>query len=199
MAKIAKGSVEATPRAAIVRAATTLFGERTYPATSMRDVADEVGVLSGSLYAHIESKEGLLLEIVEGGVQEFLDAVTAAAGSQGTAADRLSAMIRAHIDVVIRDPQRTLVVFHQWRYLGDVAQASVRRRRREYQELFADVVRSGVGDGTFSPDLDVRIAVLALLGSLNWTPEWLSSRGPRAVEDLARDLTDATLSGVLAR
>jgi len=199
LVKITKASTEPTPHAAIVRAATSLFGERTYPATSMRDIASAVGVLSGSLYAHIDSKEELLLEIVDSGVRDFLDAVTAAASSSGSAADRLRAMVHAHIDVVTRDPQRTVVVFHQWRYLSEGAQAAVRQRRRDYQELFADVVAAGVDDGTFAPGLDVRTAVLAILGSLNWTPEWLSSSGPRSVGEVARDLADAMLNGVLRR
>lgn len=199
MAKIIKAAKEATPHAAIVNAATRLFGERSYPATSMRDIANEVGVLSGSLYAHIDSKEGLLLEIVDAGVRDFLDAVSAAAASPGSAADRLEAMVHAHVGVVTADPQRTLVVFHQWRYLGEEPRAAVRRRRRDYQQLFADVVRAGVQDGTFAPDLDAEIAVLSILGSLNWTTEWLSASGPRPLDEVARDLAAAMLNGVLRR
>lgn len=199
MAKITKTSTEPTPHAAIVRVATGLFGTQSYPATSMRDIANAVGVLSGSLYAHIDSKEALLLEIVEAGIDEFFEAVTDASGAYEGAGDRLRAMVRAHIDVVARHPEQTLVVFHQWRYLGEAAQATVRRRRKQYEQVFTDVVQSGMEDSTFAPDLDVRIAVLSVLGSLNWTPEWLSSSGPKPVAKVARELADAMLKGVLGR
>lgn len=61
------------------------------------------------------------------------------------------------------------------------------------------MIQAGVADGTFAPDIDVRIAVLTVLGSLNWTPEWLSSSGPRPVDEVARDLADSMLRGVLGR
>lgn len=199
MAKITKTSTESTPHAAIVRAATEMFGQQSYPATSMRDIGNAVGVLSGSLYAHIESKEALLLQIVDTGIGEFLDAVTQASRAHDGPGDRLRAMVGAHVDVVARHPEQTLVVFHQWRYLGEGAQAVVRRRRKQYEQLFTDVVQAGVVDGTFAPDVDVRIAVLSVLGSLNWTPEWLSSDGPRPVDEVAGELADAMLNGVLGR
>ena len=62
-------------RAAIFSSATRLFGEQGYPGTSMRDIARAVGLLPGSLYAHIQSKEAVLLEIIEGGVDRFNQAV----------------------------------------------------------------------------------------------------------------------------
>jgi AcrR family transcriptional regulator len=199
LAKIIKASGEPTAHAAILRVATELFGEKSYPATSMRDIANAVGVLSGSLYAHIESKEALLLEIVDRGISEFYEAVSQAARAHNGAGDRLTAMVHAHVEVVVRHPEQTLVVFHQWRYLSEPAQAIVRRRRKQYEQLFTDVVRAGLEDGTFAPDLDVRIAVLSVLGSLNWTPEWLSSSGPRSIQKISRELTEAMLGGVLRR
>lgn len=131
LAKITKTSTEASPRAVIIRVATDLFGRQSYPATSMRDIGNAVGVLSGSLYAHIDSKEALLLEIVDTGIREFLDAVSQAAAAHERAGDRLRAMIKAHVHVVARHPEQTLVVFHQWRYLSEGGQATVRQRRKE--------------------------------------------------------------------
>lgn len=199
LVKITTKSASTTPHAAIVSAATQLFGEKSYPATSMRDIANAVGVLSGSLYTHIRSKEALLLEIVETGIGEFIDAVSEVAGANGTPEGRLRAMVNAHSEVVARHPEQTLIVFHQWRYLSEAAQTAVRRRRKEYEQLFTDVVRAGVEDGTFAPGIDVRIAVLSVLGSLNWTPGWLSADGPRTVDEVASDLADAMLKGVRGR
>lgn len=199
MAKITKTSGEPTPRAAIVRAAAELFGRQSYPATSIRDIANAVGVLPGSLYAHIESKEALLLEIVDTGIGEYLDAVSRAARAHEGAGDRFLAMVRAHLGIVARNPEQTLVVFRQWRYLSEPAQSVVRRRRKQYEQLFTDVVEAGVRDGAFAPGIDVRIAVLSVLGALNWTPEWLSSSGPRSVDEVARELAGAMVNGVRGR
>jgi TetR/AcrR family transcriptional regulator, cholesterol catabolism regulator len=192
-------TTDGTPRDTIVRVATDLFGARSYPATSMRDIASEVGILAGSLYAHIDGKETLLLEIIERGIGEFLDEVTPAYQQKATAEERIRAMILAHVRVVDRAPQKTQIVFHQWRYLGEDNQKRVREQRRTYEDLFRDVLAEGVADGSFSDDLDLRVAVLSILGALNWTPEWLSTNSKNTVENISSRLADAMLKGVLSR
>jgi AcrR family transcriptional regulator len=187
------------PRETILRVAQDLFGKRSYPATSMRDIAGEVGILAGSLYAHIDGKETLLLEIIEHGIGEFFEEVTAAYESTQDAEGRIRAMILAHVRVVERAPQKTQIVFHQWRYLGDDNQKRVKDQRRRYEDLFRDVLAEGVEDGSFSPDLDLRVAVLSILGALNWTPEWLSTSSKNTVESISSRLADAMLKGVLSR
>ncbi|MCZ4278489.1 TetR/AcrR family transcriptional regulator [Rhodococcoides yunnanense] len=198
MTKIA-AAADSTPREAIVRVATELFGRKSYPGTSVRDIAGEVGLLAGSLYAHIAGKEALLLEIIEHGIEEFYEQVMSAFESEGTADDKLRAMILAHVRVVAKQPQRTQIVFHQWRYLSEENQRRVRERRSEYESLFTLVLEKGVADGSFASDIDVKITVLSILGSLNWTPEWLSSDGPTSVEELSVRLSDAMMKGVLGR
>lgn len=190
---------EGTPRETILRVATNLFGKSSYPATSMRDIAKEVGILAGSLYAHIDSKETLLLEIIEQGITEFLEAVQTGMERGGSAEEQLHEMILEHIRVVAKNPGKTQTVFHQWRYLSEDNQRSVRELRRRYEELFTNVVEAGVRDGTFADDIDVRVTVLSLLGSLNWTPEWLAPEGPTSMEEISRRLSDAILKGLLGR
>src|SRR5258708_32087899 len=79
-------------------------------------MAEAGGVLAGSLYAHIESKETLLLEIVSDGIAQFLAIEQSLEASVDSPEARLRKAIRAHVDVVAEDPQRSLVVFHQWRF-----------------------------------------------------------------------------------
>ena len=186
------------PRESILRAATRLFGQRSYQATTMRDIAGEVGILAGSLYAHISSKEALLLEIIEDGISEFIDRV-GAAGKGAAPDERLRAMIKAHVAIVSENPERTLIVFHQWRYLGPELQKRVRQRRRAYENLFTSVFADGVAKGQFSDELDARVTRLTILGALNWTPEWLSSRGPASVEQVGDRIADVLLAGARKR
>ena len=111
-------------REVIADVAVRLFGEHGYTGTTMRDIAEAVGVLPGSLYAHIDSKETLLLEIVKEGIARFLAIEQSLQGSAESPESRLSKAIRAHVDVVAEDPQRSLVVFHQWRFLSEPNRAS---------------------------------------------------------------------------
>ncbi len=186
------------PRDAIIDAAMHLFGKQGYTGTSMRDIASAVGVLPGSLYAHIDSKEALLVQIVDDGINRFLAAVRPHVGSSKTPVEKLRAMIVAHVRIVAENPERSLVVFHQWRFLSDDNLEAAIQKRRDYEQTFITVLEEGIARGLFRADLSLRIAVLSILGALNWTPEWLSPTGklvPDAVGDL---IADTLLCGVRA-
>ncbi len=186
-----------SPREAIRDRAVHLFGKQGYTGTSMRDIASAVGVLPGSLYAHIASKEALLVEIVNDGIGRFIDRVAPFVGAEGSPATRLRSMIVAHVEVVADHPERSLVVFHQWRFLGSENLPAAIQRRRDYERLFVEVVEQGIADGSLKADINARIAVLTILGALNWTPEWLSPGGrlnPAEVGDL---MAGTLLGGIL--
>jgi AcrR family transcriptional regulator len=184
------------PREAILEAAITLFGKRGYAGTTMRDIAKEVGVLPGSLYAHISSKETLLDEIVELGIESFL-AIEAQIPTSEPVVERLRAAIKAHVRVAAEHPGRSLVVFHQWRFLTEPNLTRALNKRRRYQQFFVKLVDEGIADGSFEPDLDSKIAVFTILGALNWVPEWYSPRGHHSPAEIADKLADTLLKGLL--
>jgi AcrR family transcriptional regulator len=184
------------PREFILDAATRLFSEKGYAGTTMRDIAKVVGVLPGSLYAHIDAKESLLFEIVDSGIDRFL-----AAGDQldtvTAPADRMRVAVRAHLAVVAENPERTLVIFHQWRFLSEPNRAHIVEKRGRYEGIFTKLMDDGVAAGVFSRRLDSRIAVLGILGALNWTAEWYRPDGPAPTGELADRLADVILCGLL--
>lgn len=179
-------------------AAMHLFGKQGYSGTSMRDIASAVGVLPGSLYAHIASKETLLVDIVADGIGRFLMAVQPHTASDASPADKMRAMIVAHVEVVADNPERSLVVFHQWRFLGEGNIQAAIAKRREYEQAFIAVIEEGMTSGVFRADLNLRIAVLTILGALNWSPEWLSPEGKLSPSDVGGLIADTLLTGVRA-
>jgi AcrR family transcriptional regulator len=184
-------------RAGILSEAVRLFGDKGYPGTSMRDIATAVGLLPGSLYAHIEDKEGLLGEIVEEGIDRFLAAGELVVASTEPPADRLRALIKVHVGIIAENVQLTQVVFHQWKYMADARRQVVVEKRRSYEALFALLIDEGVQAGAFRRSSNPRIAVLAILGMLNWVPEWLSP-GPESVDEIGDRLADVVLGGLAA-
>jgi TetR/AcrR family transcriptional regulator, cholesterol catabolism regulator len=185
------------PREAICDSAVKLFGQQGYSGTSMRDIASAVGVLPGSLYAHIQSKETLLAEIVEDGIHSFIDRVSPFVSGAAATIDRLKSMIVAHVEVVAANPERSLVVFHQWRYLGPENLPLAVEKRRQYERCYIDVVKEGMSDGSFKPELNSRIAVLTILGALNWTPEWFSPNGRLSPSEVGELMAGTLLGGIL--
>jgi TetR/AcrR family transcriptional regulator, cholesterol catabolism regulator len=193
-----KRQVKSSTREVIADVAVKLFGEHGYTGTTMRDIAEAVGVLPGSLYAHIDSKETLLLEIVSDGIARFLaiEQSLAASASVDSPEVRLRKAIRAHVDVVAEDPQRSLVVFHQWRFLSEPNRASAIAMRRRYANAYVTIIDDGKAIGEFSPRLDTRIAVFSVLGALNWIPEWYSDKGAQTPGEIAEKMAGALICGL---
>jgi AcrR family transcriptional regulator len=186
-------------RGSILEEATRLFGAQGYTGTTMRDIATAVGVLPGSLYTHIDGKETLLLEIVEAGIDKFLALGYAAVAGPGNAEGRLRALIKGHVAIVAQNAERTLVVFHQWRYLtGDNLERIV-EKRRQYELIMTTVVEDGSREGLFSQKLHLKTAVLGILGALNWTAEWYKPDGPDTGAEIGERLADALLRGLLGK
>lgn len=186
-------------REAIFSAATRLFGERGYTGTTMRDIAKAVGILPGSLYAHIQSKEAVLLEIIEGGVDRFNAAVDKIDAMNLAPEPALRQAVREHLHIVADNPGRTLIVFHQWRFLDDDIRDRLLAKRAHYEAFFVRTLRAGITQGHFDAKLDPKVTVLAILGALNWTPEWFSPDGPASSEEVADKIADGLLGGMLRR
>lgn len=182
--------------ASIQAAATRLFSERGYAGATMREIAKSVGLLPGSLYAHISSKEELLQGIAETGIDHFLTA-SSALDPTLPVPERMRLAIRAHVVVVAENPQRTRVVFHEWRFLSRDKQQAIIRKRARYEAIFTTLIREGIETGVFSPRLDARIAVMEVLGALNWTAEWLRADGARSADSIGDEIAEIVLRGLV--
>lgn len=203
MAAIAGGSaVGASDRSVvpkvIVRESMRLFAEHSYPVVGMRDLSKAVGLRPGSLYAHISSKEDLLMLIVEEGITNYIDAVSAAIGIDEPADVRLRAAIRAHLRVLADTVEQTKVTFNQWRYLGPENRARVVGLRQQYEDLFVSVAQQGIDEGVLRPVPHLRATLLSLIGSLNFAIEWYSADKADTPEELGDAIADVLLGGLKA-
>jgi len=198
--KVRNGRGGATPVSAelIQREAIRLFGELTYPVVGMRDLSEAVGILPGSLYAHISSKEALLLSIVEEGIGNYLKVIAPLAGAEGPADARLRAAMTAHMRVLAQTLEQTRVTFEQWGYLGPDNRARVLVLRQQYMDAFMKILQDGIKDGTFRSVPHPKLAILSLIGSLNSATEWFSPGGRRSAEEVAEALADNALHGLVA-
>lgn len=188
-----------TPRDAITSAAVRLFGAKGYNGTTMRDIAQEVGILAGSLYAHIDSKENLLAEIVRSGIEPYIEILQGLEGLQQTPSEKLRAYIVNHVKVVAGNPERTFVVFHEWRFLKEPERTMAVTMRRRYAQGFTQIVRDGIACGEFSAELVEHVAVFSIIGALNWIPEWYSPDGPSSPEAIGNQLADTLIGGLRKR
>jgi AcrR family transcriptional regulator len=177
----------------ILEEAARLFGRRGYHATSMRDIGEATGMLAGSLYAHISSKEDLLHEIVLRAANRFLAELEAITAEDLTPEDRLRRAMRAHVAVVASNVDAAWVFHHEWKSLTGERLAEIRRLRRRYERMWDDVV-GGLPGAT-----DHRFARLLVLSAANWTYTWYRPAGPLSPEEVADRFTDLLLAGLGAK
>lgn len=182
----------------ILEAATRLFGERGYPSTSMRDIGEAVGLLAGSLYSHIASKEAVLLQIVETGLDRYLALLLPIGESDEPADVRLRKAIKAHVGLVADHVEESLVALRQWKFLSGDNRKRIDAKRHAATDVFARILADGMKSGVFEPVPNPDIAIAGILGTLNWVPEWYSPKGPATPEEIGDQLADLLLGGLLA-
>jgi AcrR family transcriptional regulator len=184
-------------RADVVAAAGRLFAKRGYHGTSMRDLGRELGLLGSSLYAHVESKQDLLVEVVEEGARLFEESAASALAEPGPASDRLRALIAGHIDVVLDNPDVVRTFLNEARMLDEDHRSRVIAARDRYEESFREVIASGVAEGSFRPDTDPKIASIFILSILNAIERWYRPDGAIGRDELVDRLSDFALSGLV--
>lgn len=180
-----------TRRQQIENAASVLFRERGYAATSVRDIAQVLNLQGASLYAHVASKEDLLWSIVQRAADRFEAAVAPTAATQTPAPKHLRAMVRAHIGVVTDDLGNAVSFLDEWRFLSPERRTAVAARRRRYERRFRQVIADGIAAGDFEPGTDPRLAATWMLSALNGIAVWYRPDGdldPRAIADRYADL-----------
>jgi AcrR family transcriptional regulator len=188
--------VETARRREIEDVASTLFRERGYAGTSVRDIARAMDIQGASLYAHVASKQDVLRTIVERMALRFEhaadDALKAieAADAEPSPTARLAGLTRAHVEVVTDDLGRATVFVHEWRSLEPDVQARMAKRRDAYERRFRAVIADGVDSGEFAT-VDPAAAAAFILTALNGLVAWYRPEGrlePAAIADLYTDL-----------
>lgn len=161
---------------AIIEAAAELFAEKGFRATTVRDIAELAGVLSGSLYAHIATKEDLYLEIVRRAAHDFTSAVVPIVDGPASPDVKLKHMIRAHLTVIEQSRAWARVYLDDDNQLSQSTRDESRHLRRDYERLWDKVLTDGLKNGQFAVD-DESLARLFILSALNGVIRWYRPEG----------------------
>jgi AcrR family transcriptional regulator len=183
----------AKTRADIREAAIALFYVHGYEATSMRNLADEVGVKVGSLYNHMGGKDELLLDIMTSVMDELLGAVHAAVDAAGAdPLDQLKAFIDAHLRFHAHRARETFIGNSELRALSPEQRRVVSGRRRDYEELLrGHVVAATQASGVTL--LDARLQTYAVLALGMHLASWFRDTGKNSLEHVVQIYTEVSL------
>ena len=169
---------------ALIEAASHLFRSKGYERTSVRDLAQAVGIQSGSLFYHFRSKSEILEAVMAHGIGEITrNARSALHGIQG-AKPRLLTLLRVHLTALLGSQQHALEVsLYEWDSLDLQARQLIVSLRDEYELIWQQVLDDAVRSGLISQD--TKLLRKMLLGSLNWTVQWFQPSGDLSIDQLA--------------
>ena len=181
----------------IIVAATALFYSKGYADTSVEDVAKAVGVLKGSLYYYIDSKEDLLVRILED-VHEQVGVILEEVASRLDLSplERISMYVRRQVDYNARNVRKIAVYYHEFRWISGSRLANIRRQRREHEQFFVDLLKEAVQAGEVPSDLDIDLAARAAFATIIWPYTWYRADGPISPQQLSDFCVEFVLNGV---
>jgi len=181
--------------AEIVAAAAKVFARRGYHGASTQDIADVLGIRQASLYYYFESKEAALEAVCADGVEDYATRARAILALQTNAADKVSRLVLQHLTPAVERLEFTLTFLRERRFLPKPARKRIRAIEHDYEGLIEKVIREGVASGEFRPDLDTRMATLALLDLGNSAVLWFGREPGATFERVTRSHIDLLLRG----
>ena len=171
MARI-KSTENNSKREVIIKEASKLFKEKGFNATSMRELAERVGVEAPSLYNHIQSKSELL-KIICGNVGEkFAAKIAEVEAIKIPAIEKVETLLRFHIYEMINYYEEEYVSAREWRYLKDPYLSEYREQRRNYRKRVAAIIQQGIDHNEIKKEIDANTAVLILLNAITSIDQW---------------------------
>ena len=174
-----------------------IFARKGYRSTTLQDIADEFGVLKGSLYHYIRSKDDLLFEVIRSVFAAGLANLRTLAEADLDPVERLRAVIHGHVLYLIDNLVKTTVLLHEYDQLTDERRAEL--PVREYQSLIAGLIGDAQADPRVKSGLDAQLVALAVLGAANWVYRWYRPGGTRTPEQIADAYADLLVDGMLDR
>ena len=194
----AEGPAGSERRAHLVLLAGELFAQKGYRATTVREIADAAGILSGSLYHHFDSKESIGDEILSGFMSQVLADYRAAVASAGDPRAVLEQIVRSTSVTLARHRAALAMLQNDWSYFSAQPRfAYLRKALREIERIWITQLGLGIQSGVFRADLDAKLTY-RLLRDVLWIPaQWRRTGGystDQVVDGFLRLLFDGITS-----
>ena len=181
----------------LLELAAVMFAERGLRATTVRDIADSAGILSGSLYHHFSSKEEMVDELLRGFLDWLFERYQQIVATEPNPLERLKGLFMAsfeaiedrHAQVVIyQDEAKRLSSHERFSYVDE--------RNKEQRKMWVDVLNQGIEEGYFRPDIDVDL-VYRFIRDTTWVSvRWYQPGGPLTAEQVGRQYLAIVLGGI---
>lgn len=182
-------------RREVIDTAAGLFAERGYDGTSMSDLTAATGLAAGGLYHYMEGKDDLLIAICDELLEPLLERAREVVAAEAPPVEQLRELVGAWVDHVVAHRHHMLVFTQERQAIECQARwRRVRSQRKAFEKILDDVLARGEADGSMT-FADRRLSLLALLGMVNYTPQWVRPQGRLSAAAIADGYCAIVLSG----
>lgn len=175
-----------------------LFEKQGFHATSVQEISQNAGVSKGAFYHHFEKKEDVLRVIHD----EFQDAqlrdIEQILAAHSSPIEQLRQIVLASLASTTEYRAHVSVFRQERRFLTGKDFAAVKRKRDKVERMISSIVQRGVDEGAFKPETEVQIFTFSLIGMMAWTHQWFRPGGRLTAEQVANEVADIVLSGILS-
>lgn len=182
----------------ILDASAQIFSQKGYHGTSMQDIAAAVNLQKASLYHHVSSKQEILFELLNRGLQILTEKVEEAIIDPGPPDERLRQAIQAYLSALTEHQDVTSVLLLEYRSLEPDYLIRHIEERDRFEQIWQNLIQLGIQENIFSCD-HPSMSTRALLGVMNWTVTWFRIDGPMSAGEIADQITDLFLLGLTTR
>ena len=183
-------------KAQIQAKATSLFREKGYNASSMRHLAENMGMEAASLYNHISSKQELLREICFSIAAGFVRQLDELNNSTLTEVEKVEQIIRFHIQMMLEQFEKMYVSNRDWKHLKEPHLSAYVLERRNYEKRLSAIIEQGINKGLLA-ERNTYVAVLTILSAVRGIEFWHKSKKKVSALQLENELTAMLMAGLV--
>ena len=197
MPEVSTGSSGGGRRDELLSIAARLFAEKGFRNTTVRDIADAAGILSGSLYHHFDSKESMVDEILRSFQDELFASYDEVLASDADARTKLEQVVRLSF-AAINDHRHEVAIFqNEADYLGGFERFGyLAERNGQSRDIWITLLRDGVTSGDLRPDLDVDLVYRFIRDTVWVAVRWYRPGGQLSHESVADQYLSILLEGI---
>ncbi|ARZ66449.1 TetR/AcrR family transcriptional regulator [Streptomyces sp. HU2014] len=187
-------------RRELLATAAEVFAAQGYNATTVRRIADEAGLLAGSLYYHFDSKESMLDEILATFLDELWAGYDAVLAAGHGPRETLEALVTESFREIDRHRPAVAIYQKESRHLAAQPRfAYLAASQRRFEKLWLGTLERGVADGAFRADLDARLTYRFVRDTVWVAASWYRPGGRHRPEEIARQYLSMVLDGIAVR
>jgi len=181
----------------ILALATRIFADKGYASTTVREIADSAGILSGSLYHHFPSKESMLHEIMHGFLDGTIEQYRATLAQGGAPLDVLRALVHDAFESHGANPAALAVMINEFNFLVQFPRfAYLREGAEDTEQLWCGVIEAGMGTGDIRADIEPRMIYRFMRDTIWISVRWYHPDGRYHPDQIADFYIDVLLDGI---